>query len=73
MLPELNTLVENNKDLSSYIDGDTVMQNPYSKAFLIGLDKTVYTLSKMSLPRGLRESKIFRTGVDIKKKGEQIK
>lgn len=72
MLPELDTLVENNKDLSSYIDGDTVMQNPYSKAFLIGLDKTVYTLSKMSLPRGLRESKIFRTGVDIKKKGESV-
>ena len=72
MLPELDTLVENNKDLSSYIDGDTVMQNPYSKAFLIGLDKTVYTLSKMSLPKGLRESKIFKTGVDIKKKGESI-
>lgn len=65
MLPELDTLVTNNKDLSAYIDGDTLMANPYSKAFLIGLDKTAYTLSRMSIPASLRESHIFRTGVDL--------
>lgn len=65
MLPELDTLVTNNKDLSAYIDGDTLMSNPYSKAFLIGLDKTVYTLSRMSIPKDLRESQIFRTGIDL--------
>ena len=70
MLPDLNTLVTNNKDLSAYIDGDTLLTNPYSKAFLIGLDKTVYTLARMTLPKELRESNIFRTGVDIKKKQE---
>ena len=47
-------------------------QNPYSKAFLIGLDKKVFTLSKMSIPKGLRDSIIFRTGVDIKTKQEVI-
>ena len=70
MLPELDTLVTNNKDLSAYIDGDTLLGNPYSKAFLIGLDKTVYTLSRMSIPAELRESIIFRTGVDVIK-GEE--
>lgn len=67
MIPELNRLVENNRDLSSYVDGDTLMSNPYSKAFLIGLDKTAYTLSRMSLPKGLRESPIFKTGIILKK------
>jgi hypothetical protein len=68
LLPELDTLVTENKDLSAYIDGDTLMSNPYSKAFLIGLDKTVFTLARMSIPSGLRDSHIFRTGVDIKTK-----
>jgi hypothetical protein len=72
MKSELDTLVTNNKDLSAYIDGDTLMTNPYSKAFLIGLDKTVYTLSRMSIPKGLRDSHIFRTGVDLAvTKGEE--
>ena len=67
MKKELDTIVENNQDLSSFIDGDTLLSNPYSKSFLIGLDKTVYTVSRMNLPRELRESKIFKTGVNIKK------
>ena len=65
MLPELETLVTKNKDLSAYIDGDTLLANPYSKAFLIGLDKTIYTLSRMSMPESLRDSCIFRTGIDL--------
>lgn len=68
MLPDLNKLVEKNKDLSAYVDGDTLITNPYSKGFLIGLDKTVYTLSRMSIPKELRESPLFRTGVDIKRR-----
>jgi hypothetical protein len=73
MLPELDTLVTNNKDLSAYIDGDTLLANPYSKAFLIGLDKTVYTLSRMSIPQELRESTIFRTGIDLADKKEETR
>ena len=69
LLGELNTLAENNKDMSAYIDGDTVLSNVYSKAFLIGLDRTVFTLSRMSIPTELRNSIIFRTGIDIVKKG----
>ena len=68
MEQELHTLAAENKDLSAYIDGDTVMQNIYSKAFLIGLDRTVYTLSKMLLPDELRKSQIFRTGVTLNNK-----
>lgn len=71
MLPELNRLVENNKDLEAYIDGDTLHGNPYSKAFLIGLDKTVYTISRMSLPKELRESMLFATGLEGRQKGAQ--
>lgn len=66
MIPELDRLTENNKDLSAFIEGDTLLQNIYSKAFLIGLDRTVYTISRMSLPEGLRKSHIFRTGIDKK-------
>lgn len=69
MLPELDRLVTKNMDLAAYIDGDTLDFNRYAKAFLIGLDKTIYTLSRMSLPAGLRTSKIF-CAADIKVKGE---
>ena len=71
MLPELDKIAENNRDLSEYIDGDTLMNNPYSKAFLIGLDRTVYTIARMSLPAELASSQLFRTGVKVRK-GEQI-
>lgn len=65
MLPDLDAIANNNKDLSAYIEGDTLLANPYSKGFLIGLDNTVYTISRMSMPKGLRDSKIFRTGIDL--------
>lgn len=65
MLPELNTLATENKDLSAYIEGDTLHNNPYSKAFLVGFDKTIYTLARMTMPASLRDSDIFRTGIDI--------
>ena len=63
MEPELNRLVTENKDLAAFSEGDTLTNNPYNKAFLIGLDKTVYALSRMSLPEDLSRSEIFRTGV----------
>lgn len=61
---ELDTIADNNKDLSDYITGDTLLENAYAKAFLIGLDRTVYTVARMSIPSFLAESKIFRTGID---------
>lgn len=71
MIPELDKLTAENKDLAAYVDGDTLHHNPYSKAFLIGLDRTVYTISRMTLPEELGTSDIFRTGIDLAtKKGE---
>lgn len=65
MQGELDAIAENNKDLDAYINGDTLMQNPYSKAFLLGLDRTVYTIGRMTIPEELRNSHIFRTGIDL--------
>lgn len=65
MLPELNRLVTENKDLSAFTEGDAQLSNPYSKAFLIGLDKTMYTISRVSLPEELAKSDIFRTGITL--------
>lgn len=65
MLPELDRLVTENKDLTAFNDGDTLFNNPYNKAFLIGLDKTVYTLARMSIPKELSRSALFRTGINL--------
>ena len=65
MLPELDRLVTENKDLTAFNDGDTLFNNPYNKAFLIGLDKTVYTLARMSIPKELSRSVLFRTGINL--------
>lgn len=70
MLNDLNEIANNNKDLSAYIEGDTLLSNPYSKAFLIGLDNTAFTISRMSIPKGLRESVLFRTGINLNKSDE---
>jgi hypothetical protein len=73
MQPELDLLYEENRDLGAFVDGDTIAGNPYCKAFLIGLDKTVYTLSRMSIPSDLASSDIFRTGIttDLMKNMEE--
>lgn len=70
MLPALDTLALNNKNLSEYIKGDTLLSNPYSKGFLIGLDRTVYTLARMSIPSDLAKSLLFRTGINLNAKQE---
>lgn len=65
MLYDLNLIASNNKDLATYIEGDTLLVNPWRKSFLIGLDSTVYTVARMTLPEGLRNSDIFRTGITL--------
>ena len=65
MLQELDKIADNNKDLSAYIKGDTLLDNPYKKSFLIGLDRTVYTIARMSISEGLAKSNIFRTGINL--------
>lgn len=66
MLPELNKLVTENLSIADFSEGDNHLDNPYSKGFLIGLDKTVYALARMSLPASVEKSSLFRTGVDEK-------
>ena len=63
---DLDTLVSKNKQLVNYVDGDTVQDSAYSKAFLIGLDKTYYTLSRMNLPDEWDSMRLFQTGVELK-------
>ena len=71
MLYDLDMIAQNNKDLTSYIEGDTLTINPYQKAFLIGLDRTVYTVSRMQIPAELAKTSLFRTGINLKTKGEE--
>ncbi len=66
MQPELDAIASHNNNLGDYLRGDTLSNNPYSKAFLIGLDRTAYTIAKMTLPAFLAKSKLFETGVDAK-------
>lgn len=39
--------------------------SPYAKAFLVGLDLTHYTVTKMRLPAHVAQSDLFRTGVKV--------
>lgn len=71
MLYDLNMIAQNNKDLTSYIEGDTLLLNPYQKSFLIGLDRTVFTVSRMSIPPSLSKTTLFRTGITLATKGEE--
>lgn len=63
---DLDTLVSKNKQLANYVDGDTVQDSAYSKAFLIGLDKTYFTISRMNLPEDWDSMSLFQTGVELK-------
>ena len=63
MLPELDRMVSEGKDLSDYSEGDNLSESLYKYAFLVGLDKTKYAIVKMRLPRKLGKSKLFNTGV----------
>lgn len=65
MLPELDLIAKKNRSLNLYVDGDSIESNPFKKAFLIGLDKTVYTISRVILPAGLARSSIFNSGFSI--------
>lgn len=43
---------------------DVIKRNPYSKAFLIGLEKRHYSVAKVQLPKSLSQTKLFSTGID---------
>ena len=64
LLPDLNSLVTKKGDTESF-EKENETSSMYDKAFLIQLDKSVSTISKMMLPKHIAESDIFRTGVDL--------
>lgn len=64
--PELDAIVLRKGDAESF-EGDAETSSMYDKAFLVNLDKSVTTISKMILPDYVAKSNIFRTGVDVAK------
>lgn len=47
---------------------DEIEANPYAKAFFIYMDRDEYSIGKVRLPKHVRESPLFRTGVDSKER-----
>lgn len=64
LLSDLDSLVTKKGDTES-LEKENETSSMYDKAFLIQLDKSVSTISKMMLPKHIAESDIFRTGVDL--------
>lgn len=63
--PDLDALVTK-KGTAESLESNDEMSSIYDKAFLVHLDRSVTTISKMMLPKYIAESDIFRTGVDLK-------
>lgn len=68
MKPELD-LIAAAKRVSDEVKGAIENEDPYRFAFLCGLDRSKYGVVKVILPSELKDSALFRTGVDITKKG----
>lgn len=66
MLPELDRIAQENTVRDTYVDGDNFLANKYKKAFLLGLDKTAYSIARMSIPKSYADTEIFLTGVSEK-------
>lgn len=60
--PDLDKIVTAKGNNESFTSDDEV-SSIYDKAFLIRLDKSVTTISKMIMPDSIAKSTIFRTGV----------
>ena len=64
LLPDLDSLVTKKGNTESF-ESENETMSMYDKAFLIQLDKSVTTITKMMLPPHLAESDIFQTGVNL--------
>lgn len=62
-LDKIVTARGNNESFSSDDEDEDRVKSPYDKAFLIRLDKSVTTISKMIMPDDIAKSSIFKTGV----------
>lgn len=61
---EIDEIADKTKEFLAYREGDNVSDSPYCKAFLLGLDRTVYPVAKVVLNKDLAESELFSTGVN---------
>lgn len=61
--PDLDRLVTAKGSNESFSSDEDMVSSPYDKAFLIRLDKSVTTISKMVIPDEIAKSSIFKTGV----------
>lgn len=64
LLPDLDSLVLKKGDSSSF-ESSSEVSSIYDHAFLVHLDKSVTTITRMDLPTHIAESDIFKTGVSI--------
>lgn len=64
LLPDLDSLVTKRGNTESF-ESENEISSMYDKAFLVHLDKSVTTISKMILPKHIADSDIFKTGVDL--------
>ena len=67
LLPELDKTVTSKGNTETF-ESNSILQSEYDKAFLVCLDKTVFTMAKVELPSHIANSMIFKTGVDLKSK-----
>jgi len=65
---ELDSIVLRKGNAESF-EGTAMLQSKYDKAFLICLDKSVSTITRVELPEHIANSYIFKTGVDIDREG----
>lgn len=63
MLPELNKISTVRSTKDEYKGAGSSESSDYRYAFLCGLDKSKYAITKMLLPEHLAKSDLFRTGV----------
>ncbi|MEC2463362.1 hypothetical protein P9X10_00425 [Bacillus cereus] len=69
MKKELDLIERNRKksddNTTAYEDFDAIKMNPYAKAFLVGLERREFSITKIVLPDSLSKTKLFQTGVKV--------
>lgn len=54
----------------SELSSDEVEANPYAKAFFVYMNRDEYAICKPRLPKYIRESPLFKTGVDTERRNQ---
>ncbi|PGF05114.1 hypothetical protein [Bacillus toyonensis] len=69
MKKELDLIERNRKksddNTTEYEDFDAIKMNPYAKAFLVGLERRDFSITKIVLPDSLSKTRLFQTGVKV--------